>query len=130
MAGQVLLDKSKCRETSVRPIWDLDADGSKDRVNGQGESEGGDMEEDTVKDDEFLEEARVAKSVNVPVKPSQQEVNEHMLTHLPFRSWCMHCVKGKSKGKPHLSKVLCDKSHDVPTVALDYMWMEENDKEE
>ena len=32
-----------------------------------------------------------------PRKPSEEEVKEHELTHLPFRSWCKHCVAGKSR---------------------------------
>ena len=36
------------------------------------------------------EEARKAKGTKAPTKPSNDEVNEHMLTHLPFRSWCPH----------------------------------------
>ena len=47
------------------------------------------------------EEANEAIAPKIPIKPSQEEVDSHMLTHLPFRSWCPHCVRGKSKGKPH-----------------------------
>ena len=50
------------------------------------------------------EEARKAVGVKIPVRPSKDEVDEHMLTHLPFRSWCPHCVKGKAKGNPHNSQ--------------------------
>ena len=50
------------------------------------------------------EEARKAKGTKAFTKPSNDEVDEHMLTHLPFRSWCPHCVRGKSKGKPHKRK--------------------------
>ena len=27
-----------------------------------------------------------------PKLPSREEIEEHMKTHLPFRSWCRHCV--------------------------------------
>ena len=67
------------------------------------------------------EEARRAKAVRVPTKPSKEEVEEHMATHLPFRSWCPHCVRGKSKGKPH--KKLAQGNREIPTVALDYTFM-------
>ena len=46
-------------------------------------------------------EAVAARIANAPKKPSQAEVDTHMATHLPFRSWCPHCVRGKAKGKPH-----------------------------
>ena len=28
-------------------------------------------------------------------QPSSQEVQEHMKTHIPYRSWCAHCVTGE-----------------------------------
>ena len=49
-------------------------------------------------------EAVNARIASLPKRPSQSEVDAHMLTHLPFRSWCPHCVRGKSKGKPHKSR--------------------------
>ena len=36
-----------------------------------------------------------------PKLPSQEEVEEHCLTHLPYRSWCSFCVQGKGKAAPH-----------------------------
>ena len=41
-----------------------------------------------------------------------------MLTHLPFRSWCPYCVKGKLDKLPHTSEV--GGPHDVPEFAMDY----------
>ena len=76
-----------------------------------------DQEEATREQGGEPEEARRAKGTKVPIKPSQEEVEEHMLTHLPFRSWCSHCVRGKAKGKPHKKKEEEDK--EVPTIALD-----------
>ena len=73
------------------------------------------------------EEANKATAPKIPIKPSQEEVDSHMLTHLPFRSWCPHCVRGKSKGKPHRKQAGTGK--EIPTVALDYMFMHGNQKE-
>ena len=36
-------------------------------------------------------------------QPSSQEVQEHMKTHIPFRSWCAHCVRGRRRNDPHRS---------------------------
>ena len=33
--------------------------------------------------------------------PSQAEVDEHNLAHLPYRSWCKHCVRDGNKELPH-----------------------------
>ena len=69
------------------------------------------------------DEALEPRIVTKPSRPNSAEVESHMATHMPFRSWCPHCVKGKSTGKAHV------KSHDhakeLPTVSVDYMFMHE-----
>ena len=75
-------------------------------------------ESDSEKSDE---EARKAKVQTSQTLPSVKEVQEHMITHLPFRSWCPHCVRGKAKGMPH-RKQDNEKEHDLPTVSIDYMY--------
>ena len=66
------------------------------------------------------EEATQPKTRAPPVKPSREEVEQHMTTHLPFRSWCPHCVRGKSGSKPHR---INQGMHEMPTMAVDYMFM-------
>ena len=43
---------------------------------------------------------RRPKKVLDPREPSAEERKEHELTHLPFRSWCRHCVRGRGKEEP------------------------------
>ena len=52
-------------------------------------------------DSAVADEAQPARRGHVPVLPSEAEVEQHKLTHLPFRSWCRHCVRAKSKEIPH-----------------------------
>ena len=33
--------------------------------------------------------------------PSRDEVEKHMVTHIPFRSWCDHCVRGRAVNDHH-----------------------------
>ena len=42
-------------------------------------------------------EAQTPKQVKQPNRPSEQEVQEHEKTHLPFRDWCEHCVRGRAE---------------------------------
>ena len=42
-----------------------------------------------------------AKMIKSGYDPTQKEIEEHMVNHLPYRAWCRHCVKGKAKGLPH-----------------------------
>ena len=53
--------------------------------------------------DEEAEEfgQRTSRKMADPKSPSPDEVAEHNLNHLPYRSWCRHCVKGKCKENSH-----------------------------
>ena len=39
--------------------------------------------------------------MNDPKEPNAEERKEHAKTHLPFRSWCRHCVGGRGKHAAH-----------------------------
>ena len=46
-------------------------------------------------EDAFIgEEAELPRKVAVGMRPSEEEVELHDKIHLPYRSWCPHCVKG------------------------------------
>ena len=65
-----------------------------------------------------------------PGKPTQREVDEHEISHYPFRSWCPYCVKGKAVSCPHRSRDHRDEGlleTGVPTVSLDYCWADDSD---
>ena len=56
---------------------------------------------------EFEREPEAEAGRRNPVKvqetqlPSEEEVKCHELTHLPYGSWCSHCVRGKGKATDH-----------------------------
>ena len=53
------------------------------------------LKEDQV---EQSDQTAVAQKVyRVPVIPSAEEVAKHNENHIPFRSWCPHCVMGKAR---------------------------------
>ena len=56
-----------------------------------------------------------------PKLPSLEEEREHMLTHLPYRSWCVHCVRGKGRAMDHRRQG--DSERRVPEVHLDYCFL-------
>ena len=72
--------------------------------------------------DEDNNEAIPVNAAPRPNRPSKAEVDEHMLSHLPYRSWCAHCVKGKAKSKKHTCTSQ-NNDHEIPMVTLDYMFM-------
>ena len=44
---------------------------------------------------------RKVRKMQDPKMPTKAAIEEHALTHLPFRSWCRHCVRGRGKELPH-----------------------------
>ena len=55
-------------------------------------------------------------------QPSAEEIRRHMISHIPFRSWCEHCVKGRAKDAPHY-RVTASDIDTEPVLTWDYMWM-------
>ena len=47
--------------------------------------------------EEESEEARPPKRMNDPKELSAEERRSHALTHLPYRTWCTHCVREKRR---------------------------------
>ena len=70
-------------------------------------------------DEEEYGERRPRKKL-YPREPSQEERQEHEMTHVPFRNWCRHCVKGR--GKEEACKKV-ERSYDGHEVHMDFMFM-------
>ena len=60
---------------------------------------GGDEEVKVEAEEEFG--SRTVRKVRDPKAPTSEEREEHEKTHLPFRSWCRRCVRGRWKLAPH-----------------------------
>ena len=59
--------------------------------------------------------------------PSKDEVEKHMVTHIPLRSWCDHCVRGRAVNDHH-QKGKSEESS-VPVICLDYAYFGETPEE-
>ena len=46
-------------------------------------------------------ESRKPNIAAEPIQPTRNEREEHQYTHLPYRSWCPHCVRGKARATKH-----------------------------
>ena len=73
-------------------------------------------------------EAQVPRAARAPHVPSQQEIDEHDLTHCPYRAWCEHCVRGQAKDDCHskVAGIYADSS--VVRVSMDYCFLTEDVK--
>ena len=52
--------------------------------------------------DTGMEDAVAPRVATRPYTPTKAEVEAHEFTHLPYRSWCAHCVAGKGVSSPHV----------------------------
>lgn len=60
--------------------------------------------------------ARVRRS---PVKPTQAMIDEHEVAHLPVRSWCLFCIRGRGVSVGHSHHIPHD-GEQVRTLSVDY----------
>ena len=55
-----------------------------------------------------------------PKLPTKKDVDEHNLTHLPYRNWCQYCVEGKGKMAPRFKQ---QARTDLTETHFDYCFM-------
>ena len=75
--------------------------------------------QDEVKDES--DEAESLKQAHSPILPPAAEVQQHRLTHLPYRSWCKFCSLGRGTGEQQRSDP--SRVRHVPIMGLDYWYI-------
>ena len=85
--------------------------------------EQGGHEAEDVEDEE--EEAREPVTRKAPKGPTKEEREKHDATHLQFREWCDHCVRGRGRNNPHKKKQEEDEETEtkVVRISMDYFFM-------
>ena len=67
-----------------------------------------------------------------PKMPTLAEREQHEATHMPFRSWCRHCVRGRGRNSPHWKRMAAyeeaKEAGQVPKVSMDYHFMSQADE--
>ena len=62
------------------------------------------------------EAAEPKRSLPTPDMPSQSDIDRHREDHIPYQSWCDHCVEGRGREASHRA---VDKSkRRISTVSL------------
>ena len=56
-------------------------------------------------------------------KPTQQEREERVATHVPFRDWCTHCTMDRGRTNDLVSKQKSEDQSRRPTIAMEYYFM-------
>jgi hypothetical protein len=66
-----------------------------------------------------------AKGSKVDCRPSKEEVEEHLRSgHVPYRSWCKHCIYGRGEDKAHYRGT--GEEGGIPVISMDYCSLYEN----
>lgn len=69
-------------------------------------------------------ETQAPRAARAPNKPSQREIDEHDLTHCPYRAWCEACVRGQAKNDCHMTIAgRPDAESSVTRVCIDYCFL-------
>ena len=87
------------REGSLAPV---DHEGVEESEGAQGAEDQEEPEDDQEPIDDDEEEAQGQRVFRNPGQPTQAMIDEHRITHMPYRPWCEHCVRGKAKRKQSL----------------------------
>ena len=61
------------------------------------------------------------RNTALPAIVSKQEFDLHQLTHLSFRSWCDHCVRGKAVDDAHRPRI--DLHRGEAKMGVDYYFL-------
>ena len=72
------------------------------------------------REEPICEESETLKPVKAPWQPTTAEMEDHRVTHIPYRSWCEHCVRGRALGQKHLRGTPVSR---VPVIGVDYFFM-------
>ena len=80
------------------------------------EAEDAEVKDETV--DAEVEPIVVAPS---PTMPSAAEVEEHRISHIPYRCWCRPCVMGRGLGEQRGRHK--GRAHTIAIIGIDYWYM-------
>ena len=78
----------------------------------------GDVEASPEEDFE-CQECVPARILPDPGQPTQKQLEDHRIDHLPFRSWCPECVAGRATGEQHVKRK--DEKR-ISTFSIDYLY--------
>ena len=85
-----------------------------------------DMQDDDQGREGVVAQGEGARPLPQPRLPSRQEVQEHELTHIPNRSWCVHCVRGAGRSDAHRRRARQDeeeREQHMTNWSIDYAFM-------
>ena len=67
------------------------------------------------------EEVEPLRKAASPTMPSAADVEEHRISHVPYRSWCIECNMGRGLGEQRGTHV--GRAHEIPIVGIDFWYI-------
>jgi len=77
-------------------------------------------DEEDLQQEGNIEKVKLAPS---PVLPTDKEIEEHNITHWPFRSWCKWCVLSRALGEQRGRARQDEVEHSVLIIGMDYFYL-------
>ena len=90
--------------------------------SGAGISGVGDVGEESGQEEHGGGQSARAIPLPVPRAPSKSEWEKHIVSHMPYRSWCRHCVAGRGLERRHLSQSGVNEDAQ-PYISIDYCYL-------
>ena len=103
--------------------------GDEEEQRGDRVEENEDIRDDDQEREEVVAQGERARPLPQPRLPSRREVQEHELTHIPYRSWCVHCVRGAGRSDAHRRRARQDeeeREQHMTTWCIDHAFMIDN----
>ena len=88
-----------------------------------------DIQDDDQEREGVIAQRERARSLPQPRLPSRREVQEHELTHIPYRSWCVHWVRGAGRSDAHRRRARQDekeREQHMTIWSIDYAFVIDN----
>ena len=70
------------------------------------------------------DEVQPVKAIPSPYTPTQEEIDEHIIDHIPYRCWCRHCLNGFGREDAH---IVHGQQRSLPLVSFDDMFITKDD---
>ena len=74
-------------------------------------------------------QAHRVRALPKPLLPTRADREKHELTHLPYETWCRHCVRARSLNDPHGKTKKHSTAREVPVVSGDFCFMGQTDQD-
>ena len=114
-----------CRSGCRREVVDINAEEEDAEEVDDDEYADDEMEADEDGEEGHERAAGRGRNMGQPRKPGRTEVEEHEVAHIPFRSWCLICLRARARRLVHSAKGGGDRK--VPCIAFDYAMIGKSD---